>query len=66
MTEYDPAEWKQSQRNGRERGCWVYVPHTVLLSAAPGLAYIAAPPLYRVEAASRTRNGVLIRFEGRL
>jgi hypothetical protein len=63
MTEYDAAEWKRSQRHGRERGCWVYVPQEVLREAMNDSAAINPPPRYRVEAASRTRNGVLVRFE---
>lgn len=43
---YDRANWRQSIRRPRERGCWVYIPRDELQAA--GIPTDAAPPLYRL------------------
>jgi hypothetical protein len=46
MPSYDSAERRKSKRNGRERGCWVYIPAEELLRA--GYDSEAEPPRYRI------------------
>ena len=43
---YDKAAWRQSVRNGRERGCWVYIPRDELQAA--GISVEGPPPAYRL------------------
>lgn len=45
----DVGERKRSQRRGREKGCWVYIPLEQLLEA--GFRDSEPPPFYRVWAA---------------
>ena len=53
---YDAATRVQSVRNGRERGCWVYIPAEVL--AAAEIPLDAPPPWYRRRLLRRTdRSG---------
>lgn len=55
---YDPALRRQSVREGREKGCWVYIAQAELLRAGfrPG----DPAPQYRVW--GRARGGVLVRL----
>lgn len=59
-TRHDPAARRQSKRHGRERGCWVYLPGSVLEQA--GLSVDAPPPSYRTWPG--TRGGVFLRLYG--
>lgn len=58
---YDPEAWRRSQRNGRERGAWVYVPADELAKLRTGFG--ERPPLYRVRGRARGRT-VLVEFRG--
>ena len=49
---YDQAYRRRSQRRGRERGCWVYIPAEELVEA--GLNPADPPPWYRVWTRKRT------------
>lgn len=42
---HDQGRRRQSRRNGRERGCWVYIPGEQLERA--GISTREAPPFYR-------------------
>ena len=46
MPSHDHAQRRRSQRRGRERGCWVYIPAEYL--EALGLATDDPPPFYRL------------------
>lgn len=48
---HDPAQRRKSQRRGRERGCWVYIPAESLQKA--GVDVGGAEPFYRVWAGPR-------------
>ena len=50
---YDSGMRRQSQRNGRERGCWVYVPAEELVKT--GVDMFGTPPFYRVWGNTRGR-----------
>lgn len=50
---HDHAERRQSQRDGRERGCWVYIPLEQLVKT--GVDVDGDPPRYRVWGSSRGR-----------
>ncbi len=50
---HDHAQRRQSQRNGRERGCWVYLPAEQLVRT--GVDIDGPAPLYRVWGSSRGR-----------
>lgn len=52
---YDQAERKQGKRSGREKGCWTYLPASVLVDA--GLNPDDDPPFYRTVGFQRSRNG---------
>lgn len=43
---YDPGRRRRSRRDGRERGCWVYIPGAELRKA--GFTPGDPPPWYRV------------------
>lgn len=60
MSEHDPAERRHSQRYGRERGRWVYLPQQVL--SAAGVDTRGPAPWYRTWAAQRSRGSVLVRL----
>jgi hypothetical protein len=49
---YDSAARRRSRRDGRERGCWVYIPAEELAKTGLGAD---APPAYRVWAGARGR-----------
>lgn len=55
---HDEGQRRQSQRSGRERGCWVYVPAVELVRA--GVDLDGPPPLYRTWGARR--GSVLVRL----
>lgn len=55
---YDPRRRRRSTREGRERGCWVYIPAAELEKA--GVPLDTPPPEYRVWGG--TRGGVLVRL----
>lgn len=57
-TKHDTAARRRSQRRGRERGCWVYVPAEELLRA--GIDLEGTPPYYRTWGTQR--GGVLVRL----
>lgn len=57
-TKYDAMARRQSQRRGRERGCWVYVPAEELQKA--GIGPDDDPPLYRTWGTAR--GGVFVRL----
>ena len=57
---YDHAMRRQSQRNGRERGCWVYIPAEELVKA--GVSPFGPAPYYRVWGSRR--GSVLVRLYG--
>ena len=42
---HDQASRRRSKRNGRERGCWVYIPGEQLERA--GISPSDPPPFYR-------------------
>lgn len=55
---YDSAARRRAKRSGRQRGCWVYIPHEELVKTGHG-----APdhlPWYRVW--GQSRGGVFIRL----
>jgi hypothetical protein len=53
MGRYDSAARRQSRREGRERGCWVYIPAEELDKTGHGNG--APPPAYRVWGSTRGR-----------
>lgn len=55
---YDHAQRRLSQRHGRERGCWVYIPAEEL--AKTGVALDGPTPWYRVWGSAR--GGIRIRL----
>ena len=55
---FDPGRRRKAQRNGREKGCWVYVPAEALEKALPGLGDTL--PHYRTWASPR--GSVLLRL----
>lgn len=55
---YDRAVRRQSKRQGRERGCWVYIPAVELKKL--GVDTATEPPFYRVWPGSR--GGLLVSF----
>lgn len=55
---WDYTDWRQSQANGRERGCWVYIPAEVLRASWD--KGDVRKPLYR--AVSWGKRTVLIRL----
>lgn len=57
-TKYDTGARRRSQRRGRERGCWVYVPAEELRKA--GYDPADAPPWYRTW--GTPRGGVYVRL----
>jgi hypothetical protein len=50
---FDPLARRRAQRNGRERGCWVYIAGELL--GAAGYVQGEPPPFYRVWAGERGR-----------
>jgi hypothetical protein len=56
-TRYDDGLRRQSQRRGREKGCWLYVPAEELLKA--GVDPDGPAPFYRTWGASR--GGIFVR-----
>lgn len=60
MPMHDHAERRRSQRRGRERGCWVYIPAEDLKRA--GLDPVDPPPFYRTWADKSGRGGVRVRL----
>lgn len=50
---YDHAARRKAQRNGRERGCWVYIPAELLSQGDPTGGEFA--PFYRVYGGKRGR-----------
>jgi hypothetical protein len=55
---YDAAARRRSQRRGRERGCWVFIPAEELEKA--GVDPSGPAPAYRTWGTSR--GGVLVRL----
>ncbi len=55
---YDPARRRRSVREGRERGCWVYIPAVELVKT--GIDVDKMPPLYRTF--GTPLGTVLVRF----
>lgn len=55
---YDAGQRRQAKRNGRERGCWVYIPLEEL--QAVGIDLEGDPPYYRTW--GRARGSVLVRL----
>lgn len=55
---YDPGRRRRSVREGRERGCWVYIPAQELVKA--GVSVFAGPPWYRIWGGRR--GGVVVRL----
>lgn len=55
---YDDALRRRPQRNGREKGCWVYIPRDELVKA--GVDPDGELPFYRVW--GRERGSVLVRL----
>lgn len=55
---YDAGLRRQSQRHGRQRGCWIYVPVEELLKA--GLDPEGEPPEYRTW--GTPRGGLMVRL----
>ena len=55
---YDPSRRRRSLREGRERGCWVYIPGAELAKA--GFKPADPPPWYRIWGGQR--GGVLVRL----
>lgn len=55
---YDSGQRRRSQRRGRERGCWLYVPADELVRA--GIDLDDPPPLYRTWGTAR--GGVFVRL----
>jgi hypothetical protein len=53
-TTYDPGIRRRSLRRGRERGCSVYIPASVLHDA--GFSADDPPPFYRLVGHARSRN----------
>ncbi len=51
---YDSAERRKSQRAGRQRGCFVYIPAEALVDA--GFNPADDPPYYRTTGYQRSRN----------
>lgn len=56
--QYDPAARRRAVRRGRERGCWVYIPKSVL--AESGMP-IDPVPWYRTRP-YRDRSAVVVSF----
>ena len=54
---YDPGRRRRSRREGRERGCWVYIPGAELRKA--GLED-GPPPWYRIWGGRR--GGIVVRL----
>lgn len=54
----DPARRRRTQRHGRERGAWLYLPAEILEQA--GFDPSEPPPFYRVWAGKR--GGLTIRL----
>jgi hypothetical protein len=46
MPSYDPRAWRRSARQGRERGCHIYIPAEELLKLRADLG--DRPPVYRI------------------
>lgn len=55
---YDPVKRRRSQRTGRSRGCWVYIPMVDLIAA--GFSPDEPPPYYRTW--GDERGGVVVRL----
>jgi hypothetical protein len=53
MRRYDSAMRRRGQRNGRERGCWVFIPAEELEKA--GYPPADGVPFYRTWGAARGR-----------
>lgn len=58
---YDSGQRRQAKRNGRERGCWVYIPFEEMQAA--GIDPTGDAPFYRTW--GRARGSVLVRLYGR-
>ena len=43
---HDPARRRKAQRQGREKGCWVYIPAQMLQAA--GFPEASPAPFYRL------------------
>lgn len=61
-TRHDPGALRRSQRRGRERGCWVYIPALALRES--GVALDGPPPLYRLWHGERGRFVVTLYPDG--
>jgi hypothetical protein len=59
---HDHAARRKSQRNGRERGCWVYIPAELLAKGDPTDG--AYSPWYRVYGGARGRFVVTLYDRG--
>lgn len=52
---YDAAQPRQATRQGRKRGCYIYIPMVELEAA--GIDPDAPPPLYRTHGYKRSAHG---------
>lgn len=57
-TRYDSGLRRQTQRRGRERGCWLYLPAEELVAA--GIDPYGPAPFYRTW--GTVRGGVFVRL----
>jgi hypothetical protein len=59
---YDSGQRRHAQRNGRERGCWVYIPAEELIRA--GIDPEGPAPYYRTWGAARGSTLVRLYRDG--